>query len=113
MKHDMLYDQCFNCVDGVYIEISAMDDTNGVVHCSECGHQTKRWINDDEKYMEKEKQIIGVYIVEKVDYDGIMTVGVFSSAEKASKAVSEANERCGQCLYSYTGPFDLNPKWFL
>jgi hypothetical protein len=34
---------CKNCKKGTYQETKITDDWDGVLHCTECGHQVARW----------------------------------------------------------------------
>jgi len=36
--------KCIKCGKGTYIETSQLDDLKGVLHCSKCGHEIKRYI---------------------------------------------------------------------
>ena len=39
---DMKGQKCQKCKKGTYQETSQLDDMDGVVHCTKCGHRTKR-----------------------------------------------------------------------
>ena len=43
---DMTGKKCRSCKKGKYYETSHMDDWDGVVHCSKCGHEVKRHQED-------------------------------------------------------------------
>jgi len=45
---DMTGKECDHCHEGYYTETSIHDDLDGVLHCSECGHEVKRWRVVDE-----------------------------------------------------------------
>jgi len=40
---DMTGKKCKSCKKGVYKETSIHDDMDGVLHCSKCGEQIKRY----------------------------------------------------------------------
>lgn len=40
---DMTGEICLECKSGVYNETYQMDDIDGVLHCTACGHQVNRW----------------------------------------------------------------------
>lgn len=44
MEFDRDGEGCFECHHGYYKETSLQDDVQGVLHCSNCGHEIKRWI---------------------------------------------------------------------
>lgn len=39
--------KCQKCKKGKYRETSIHDDIDGVLHCNDCGHKIKRWINEN------------------------------------------------------------------
>jgi hypothetical protein len=41
---DMIHQNCEKCKDGYYEETSIHDDWDGVLHCVQCGYETKRYI---------------------------------------------------------------------
>lgn len=40
---DNLHQTCTNCHKGTYEETSVFDDWEGVLHCTKCKFQVKRW----------------------------------------------------------------------
>lgn len=44
---DLLNHICFICKIGIFVETSINDDRDGVVHCSNCNHKTRRYIRDE------------------------------------------------------------------
>jgi|19_taG_2_1085344.scaffolds.fasta_scaffold01209_3 RNase P subunit RPR2 len=44
---------CEECEEGLYIETSVHDDWEGNLHCSECGHEVRRWIKKEDKKEDK------------------------------------------------------------
>lgn len=40
---DMTNKKCTQCKKGTYGETGIQDDMHGVLHCSKCSHETKRW----------------------------------------------------------------------
>ena len=48
MDEDMVNQVCLRCSRGVYEETSLQDDWDGVLHCSECGHEIARWQDSKE-----------------------------------------------------------------
>jgi hypothetical protein len=45
MTHiDMDGKRCKSCEKGHYKETSLWDDWDGKLHCSKCGHETKRYV---------------------------------------------------------------------
>ena len=47
MSKDLKDTNCNDCKKGTYIETSQFDDMDGVLHCSKCGVQVKRWLHFD------------------------------------------------------------------
>jgi uncharacterized Zn finger protein (UPF0148 family) len=48
-KIDMTNKACKKCKSGKYKETSQQDDMDGVLHCTKCGSQTKRWMQKPKK----------------------------------------------------------------
>lgn len=44
---DLFNKLCFICKIGVFIETSINDDRDGTLHCSNCNHETRRYIKDE------------------------------------------------------------------
>lgn len=42
-KQDRTGHVCEECHKGSYAETSLQDDWYGTLHCTECGHEVKRW----------------------------------------------------------------------
>jgi len=49
MKIDLKNQICSECKKGTYQETSIYDDWDGVLHCSNCNHEVKRYLKKDDE----------------------------------------------------------------
>ena len=70
---DLTGTPCLECKDGYYKETGIQDDMQGVLHCDECRHEVRRYIDKKINY-----ETLSVFCTDKQEWRSFKTMRVIS-----------------------------------